>query len=80
MDHFYRNRLNVGLFKLSEANSLVGEMSVELESLGPKIEEKQRVCSTLISPGYVSQQNINAKILTLLCSNMPLRLPVLNNF
>lgn len=80
MDNFYRNRLNVGLFKLSEANSLVGEMSVELESLGPKIEEKQRVCSTLISLGYVSQQNINAKILTLLCSNMPLRLPVLNNF
>lgn len=50
MVHFYRNRLNVGLFKLSEANSLVGEMSVELESLGPKIEEKQRVCSAFISP------------------------------
>jgi hypothetical protein len=44
---FSRNRLNVGLFKLSEANSLVGEMSVELETLGPKIEEKQRVYITI---------------------------------
>eukprot|EP00105_Crassostrea_gigas_P038198 XP_019922346.1 PREDICTED: dynein heavy chain 6, axonemal [Crassostrea gigas] len=43
-----KNRLNVGLFKLSEANSLVGEMSVELESLGPKIEEKQRDTEILL--------------------------------
>lgn len=46
---YFRNRLNVGLFKLSEANSLVGEMSVELESLGPKIEEKQRVHIIIVS-------------------------------
>ena len=49
---YFRNRLNVGLFKLSEANSLVGEMSVELESLGPKIEEKQRVQLYLIILSY----------------------------
>ncbi len=38
-----RNRLLVGLSKLSEAESLVGTMQEELVNLGPKIEEKARV-------------------------------------
>ena len=40
---FYRDRLLVGLSRLSEANSLVGAMQEELVALGPKIEEKARV-------------------------------------
>lgn len=40
MVYFYRNRLNVGLFKLFEVNLLVGEMFVEFEFFGLKIEEK----------------------------------------
>ena len=38
-----RNRLLIGLSKLSEAESLVGTMQEELVNLGPKIEEKARV-------------------------------------
>ncbi len=38
-----RNRLLVGLSKLSEAESLVGTMQEELVNLGPKIEEKAKV-------------------------------------
>ena len=40
---FYRNRLLVGLFKLSEANSLVGTMQDTLVNIGPQIEQKQKV-------------------------------------
>ncbi|XP_071080158.1 dynein axonemal heavy chain 6-like [Haliotis cracherodii] len=43
-----RDRLQIGLFKLSEANSLVGEMQDELVSLGPKIEEKARDTEVLL--------------------------------
>ncbi|WAR20146.1 DYH6-like protein, partial [Mya arenaria] len=39
-----KNRLLVGLFKLSEANSLVGTMQQELEGLGPAILQKQKEC------------------------------------
>ena len=38
-----RNRLLIGLSKLSEAESLVGTMQEELVNIGPKIEEKARV-------------------------------------
>lgn len=40
-----RHRLLVGLSRLSEANSLVGTMQDELVTLGPKIEEKAKVCN-----------------------------------
>jgi dynein heavy chain len=36
--------LIVGLSRLSEANELVGTMQEELVALGPKIEEKAKVC------------------------------------
>ena len=39
-----RGRLSGGLDKLSEAESLVGVMQEDLVSLGPKIEEKAKVC------------------------------------
>ncbi|KAL5008122.1 hypothetical protein ScPMuIL_013703 [Solemya velum] len=43
-----KERLLVGLFKLSEANSLVGTMQDELVTLGPKIEEKQKDTEVLL--------------------------------
>ncbi|ESO83512.1 hypothetical protein LOTGIDRAFT_133247 [Lottia gigantea] len=43
-----RERLQIGLSKLSEANSLVGEMQEELVTLGPKIEEKARDTEILL--------------------------------
>ena len=39
----HRERLQVGLSRLSEAESLVGTMQDELVALGPEIEEKARV-------------------------------------
>lgn len=38
-----RERLENGLAKLSEANELVGTYQEKLKTLGPQIEEKQRV-------------------------------------
>ena len=38
-----RERLLIGLSRLSEANSLVGTMQEELKGLGPKITQKQQV-------------------------------------
>jgi hypothetical protein len=38
-----RERLQVGLSRLSEAESLVGTMQEELVTLGPRIEEKAKV-------------------------------------
>ena len=38
-----RDRLQVGLSRLSEAESLVGTMKEELVTLGPRIEEKAKV-------------------------------------
>lgn len=43
-----KNRLLVGLFKLSEANSLVGTMQEELVSIGPRIEQKQKDTEVLL--------------------------------
>lgn len=43
----FRNRLFVGLSKLTEANSLVDTMQEELVNLGPKIEEKAKVYNFL---------------------------------
>ncbi|XP_069117336.1 dynein axonemal heavy chain 6-like isoform X3 [Argopecten irradians] len=43
-----KNRLEVGLQKLSEANTSVGTMQEILVSLGPQIEEKQRDTEVLL--------------------------------
>ncbi|OWF46435.1 Dynein heavy chain 6, axonemal [Mizuhopecten yessoensis] len=43
-----KNRLEVGLLKLSEANTSVGTMQEILVSLGPQIEEKQRDTEVLL--------------------------------
>ena len=42
---FTRDRLGIGLQKLSESNALVGTMQTELLQLGPKLEQKAKVCS-----------------------------------
>lgn len=42
---YFRNRLQVGLSTLSEANRMVGEMQEELVSLGPIIVAKAKVSS-----------------------------------
>ena len=41
---FNRDRLCIGLQKLSESNALVGTMQTELLQLGPKLEQKAKVC------------------------------------
>ena len=41
---FNRDRLCIGLQKLLESNSLVGTMQTELLQLGPKLEQKAKVC------------------------------------
>lgn len=51
---YYRNRLLTGLFKLSEANSLVGTMQTELKELGPQIEEKAKVRQGVIKGVFLS--------------------------
>ncbi|XP_041352994.1 dynein heavy chain 6, axonemal-like isoform X2 [Gigantopelta aegis] len=43
-----KERLQVGLSKLSEANDLVGVMQEELVTLGPRIEEKARDTEVLL--------------------------------
>ncbi|XP_053375273.1 dynein axonemal heavy chain 6-like isoform X4 [Mercenaria mercenaria] len=43
-----KNRLLVGLFKLSEANSLVGVMQDELVQIGPQIVQKQKDTEVLL--------------------------------
>ncbi|KAK7488391.1 hypothetical protein BaRGS_00020365, partial [Batillaria attramentaria] len=43
-----RERLQVGLSTLSEANNMVGEMQEELVTLGPKIEEKAKDTEVLL--------------------------------
>ena len=42
---FNRDRLCTGLQKLSESNELVGTMQTELLQLGPKLENKAKVCN-----------------------------------
>lgn len=41
---FNRERLCTGLQKLSDSNALVGTMKAELLQLGPKLEQKAKVC------------------------------------
>lgn len=47
---FSRDRLSIGLQKLSESNSLVGTMQTELLQLGPKLEQKAKVGILYNSP------------------------------
>ena len=42
-----RQRLQVGLTTLSDANNMVGEMQEELICLGPEIVKKSKVCFNL---------------------------------
>ncbi|XP_019625905.1 PREDICTED: LOW QUALITY PROTEIN: dynein heavy chain 6, axonemal-like [Branchiostoma belcheri] len=54
-----RDRLLVGLSKLSEANSLVGTMQEELVALGPKIEEKARDTELLMQQLAKDQEAVD---------------------
>ncbi|XP_077989551.1 dynein axonemal heavy chain 6-like [Glandiceps talaboti] len=54
-----RNRLFVGLSKLSEANSLVDTMQDELKNLGPKIEEKARDTELLLEQLSKDQEAVD---------------------
>ncbi|XP_070577565.1 LOW QUALITY PROTEIN: dynein axonemal heavy chain 6-like [Ptychodera flava] len=54
-----RNRLYVGLSKLSEANSLVDTMQDELKALGPKIEEKARDTELLLEQLSKDQEAVD---------------------
>ena len=48
-----RQRLLVGLSRLSEANSMVGTMQEELVALGPKIEEKRKASYLFYCMGHI---------------------------
>ncbi|XP_023930267.1 dynein heavy chain 6, axonemal [Lingula anatina] len=54
-----RDRLLVGLSKLSEANSLVGTMQEELVTLGPKIEEKAKDTELLLQQLEKDQEAVD---------------------
>ncbi|XP_038073413.1 dynein heavy chain 6, axonemal-like isoform X3 [Patiria miniata] len=54
-----KNRLFIGLSKLSEANSLVDAMQEELVNLGPKIEEKARDTELLLEQLSKDQEAVD---------------------
>ncbi|KAL4237693.1 Dynein heavy chain 14 [Mactra antiquata] len=54
-----KNRLLVGLFKLSEANSLVGTMQDELKNLGPAIVQKQKDTEVLLAQLEKDREAVN---------------------
>ena len=49
---FNRERLCTGLQKLSDSNALVGTMKTELLQLGPKLEQKAKVCGLKIAISF----------------------------
>lgn len=51
---FNRDRLCTGLWKLSKSNSLVDTMQTELLQLGPKLEQKAKVCGLYNPPVFTS--------------------------
>jgi hypothetical protein len=55
----FRNRLLVGLFKLSEANSLVGTMQDELVQIGPQLVQKQKVYHFIMLRYWLQKNNKN---------------------